>query len=177
MSSEGQHKSVTIRLLHRLFALSVSFSAAGENLRRGLQVGDKPEWHGVKHIQPSSIDFGCVSIGSGMNEKHHGRGKGRAFHCHIVWLARIGDARSYRARSSLTWACSTGAPNANPFYRIWASPSAGHTVQCASPSRRLSDLQGVRRAWRAPNPCALRIHRLPGPRVQFQINSRSLRQP
>jgi hypothetical protein len=25
-----------------------------------------------------------------------------ARHCHIVWLARIGDARSYRARSSLS---------------------------------------------------------------------------
>jgi hypothetical protein len=35
---------------------------------RELQVGDKPQWHGVKHIQPSSTDFGCVSIGSGMNE-------------------------------------------------------------------------------------------------------------
>jgi hypothetical protein len=31
-------------------------------------VGDKPEWHGVKHIQPSSTGFGCVSIGSGMDE-------------------------------------------------------------------------------------------------------------
>jgi hypothetical protein len=59
-----------MRLLHRLFALSVSlsFSVPGANLRRELQVGDKPQWHGVKHIQPSSIGFGCVSIGSGMNE-------------------------------------------------------------------------------------------------------------
>ena len=31
-------------------------------------MGDKPQWHGVKHIQLSSTGFGCVSIGSGMNE-------------------------------------------------------------------------------------------------------------
>jgi hypothetical protein len=37
-------------------------------------VGDKPQWHGVKHIQISSTDFGCVSIGSGMNEADHERG-------------------------------------------------------------------------------------------------------
>jgi hypothetical protein len=31
-------------------------------------MGDKPQWHGVKHFQPWSTGFGCVSIGSGMNE-------------------------------------------------------------------------------------------------------------
>jgi len=42
-------------------------------------VGDKPQWHGVKHIQPSPTGFGCVSIGSGMNEMNHGRGKALRF--------------------------------------------------------------------------------------------------
>jgi hypothetical protein len=65
-----------MRFLHGLFALSVflSFSDPGANLRRELQVGDKPQWHGVKHIQLSSSGFGCVSIGSGTNEIDHGRG-------------------------------------------------------------------------------------------------------
>jgi hypothetical protein len=68
--------SVTISFLHRLFAFSISlsFSGAGANVRRELQVGDKPQWHCVKHIQPSSSGFGCVSIGSGMSEMEHGRG-------------------------------------------------------------------------------------------------------
>jgi hypothetical protein len=35
----------------------------------GATGGEKPQWHGVKHIQPSSTGFGCVSIGSGMKDK------------------------------------------------------------------------------------------------------------
>jgi hypothetical protein len=66
----GGHKSVTIGILHTLFALSVSlsFNVPGANLRRELQVGKSHKWHGVKHIQLSSSGFGCVSIGSGTNE-------------------------------------------------------------------------------------------------------------
>jgi hypothetical protein len=62
-------KSVTMSFLHGLFALSVSlsFSDPGAKLRRELQMGDKPQWHGVK-LQLSSSGFGCVSIGSGMSE-------------------------------------------------------------------------------------------------------------
>jgi hypothetical protein len=73
-------ESVTMRLLHRLFSLSVSFSfsAQGAKRPRELQVGRKPQWHGVKHIQPLSTDFGCVSIGSGTNERDHGAHGGLA---------------------------------------------------------------------------------------------------
>jgi hypothetical protein len=35
----------------------------------GATSGEKPQWHGVKHIQHSSIGFGYVSIGSGMKDK------------------------------------------------------------------------------------------------------------
>jgi len=65
-----RHKSVTMRLLHRLFALFIllSFSDLGANLRRELQVGKSHKWHGVKHIHPSLTGFDCVSIGSGTNK-------------------------------------------------------------------------------------------------------------
>jgi hypothetical protein len=58
-SSEDRYKSVTMRLLHRLFALSVSlpFSVPSAQRGRQLKVGDKPQWHGVKHIQPSLTGF------------------------------------------------------------------------------------------------------------------------
>jgi hypothetical protein len=58
-------------LFHGLFALSVSlsFSVPGAKRSRELQVGDKPQWHGVKHIQASSIVCGSASIAFGMNEK------------------------------------------------------------------------------------------------------------
>jgi hypothetical protein len=76
LSAEGPHKSVTMAPVHGLFALSISlfFSVPGAKQCRELQVGDKPQWHGVKHIQPSSTGFGSVSIGSGMSKADHGRG-------------------------------------------------------------------------------------------------------
>src|SRR6516225_4607324 len=70
MKQGRRHKSVTMRFLHRLFALFIllSFSDLGANLRRELQVGKSHKWHGVKHIHPSLTGYDCVSIGSGTNK-------------------------------------------------------------------------------------------------------------
>jgi hypothetical protein len=67
-----KRKVVTIRPLHRFFALCVSpfFSGLGAKVARSHNVGGKPQWDGVKHIQDLSIVCGSVSIAFGMNEEH-----------------------------------------------------------------------------------------------------------
>jgi hypothetical protein len=39
-----------------------------QNGRKKPQGGDKPKWHGVKHLQGWSIVCGSASIAFGMNE-------------------------------------------------------------------------------------------------------------
>jgi hypothetical protein len=67
-----KRKVVTIRPLHRFFALCVSpfFSGPGAKVARSHNVGGKPQWDGVEHIQDLSIVCGSVSIAFGMNETH-----------------------------------------------------------------------------------------------------------
>jgi hypothetical protein len=68
----------------------LSFSGSGANLRRELQVGKSHKWHGVKHIQLSSIGFGCVSIGSGTNEAEMDEAKVTAISFGLLALVMLG---------------------------------------------------------------------------------------
>ena len=53
-------------------------------------MGDKPQWHGVKHIQLSLTGFGCVSIGSGTNEAEMDEAKVTAISFGLLALVMLG---------------------------------------------------------------------------------------